>query len=175
MFVNGIFLLSLTTFVVHLLLTRAAGLGALRVIELALLHLLAVFWGFGGLAVAIPHIISPDVAANFLQWPTGNPFQLYAGFAMTGIALVGVLGIWHRGWFWLAPLAMRAVFLTGAAYIHISGGIYAHRLTREFAAQVLFYDIFLPLVAIVLFAAYVMLGGTQQGGDRNGSGDSVAR
>ena len=161
MFVNGIFLLSIVTFVVHLLLTRSKGLGALRVIELLLLHLLAVFWGIGGLAVAIPHIVWPDVAANYLQWPTGNPFQLYAGFAMNGIAIVGVLCIWHRGWFWLAPLAMRAVFLTGAAYIHISGGIYAHRLTREFAMQVLFYDIFLPLAAIILFAAYVTLGGTR--------------
>ncbi len=165
MFVNGIFLASIITFAVHVVLTRANGLGALRVIELALLHLLAVFWGLGGLAVAIPHIISPDVAANYLQWPTGNPFQLYAGFAMIGIAVVGVLSIWHRGWFWLAPLAMRAVFLTGAAYIHISGGIYAHRLTREFATQVLFYDIFLPLIAIVLFAAYVALGGARNGKD----------
>ena len=161
MFVNGIFLISLVTFAVHVFLTRSAGLGALRIVELALLHLLAVFWGLGGLAVAIPHIISPDVAADYLRWPTGNPFQLYAGFAMIGIAIVGVLSIWHRGWFWLAPLAMRAVFLTGAAYIHISGGIYAHRLTKEFAAQVLFYDIFLPMIAIVLFATYITLGGAR--------------
>jgi len=143
----------------HLYREREGGLTRLRVVEVALLFLLSIQWGVAGVLTSLPHILTPDTIAEFVGWAPGSPFQVELGFASLGTSLVGILCIWLRGWFWLAPILSRSVFLLGAAYVHIVD-IQAHsNLSPGNAGPVLFYDIVVPALAIGLFIFYARLGG----------------
>ena len=148
--------------VIHLWSTRSGGLSPPRIVEVSLLYLLCVQWGFGAVLTAVPHIVVPDQIAELIGWPSGSPFQVELGFASLGTSLLGILSIWHRGWFWLAPIVARSVFLLGAAYVHVND-IFAHNnLSPGNAGPVLFYDIVVPILAIGLFVAYWRQGGVER-------------
>ena len=119
MIFHFIFVLSVLTAATHLYVGRGRINTGGRVVEVVLLHQLCVHWGFGAALIAIPHILTPDVIAESIGWAPGSPFQLELGFASLGTAILGILCIWLRGWFWLAPVISRSVFLLGAAGVHI--------------------------------------------------------
>ena len=142
----------------HLWREDATRLDRGRVAEIALLHLLYVAWGIGGILTAIPHIVTPDPIAEFIGWAPGSPFQRELGFASLGTAIVCVLCRWFRGWFWLAPIVARSVFLLGAAWVHVDDMITHENFAPGNAGPVLFYDLVVPALAIALFAVYVRTG-----------------
>ena len=104
-----IFGATVTGTLIHFWLTRSQSSSTERVVEVSLLYLLCVQWGFGAAFLAISHIIS-DQVAEFIGWAPGSPFQVELGFVSLGLALVGILCIWIRGWFWLAPVITQTVF-----------------------------------------------------------------
>ena len=59
-----VFGLSLFCAAVHLYRERASGLTRARVVEVLLLYILCVQWGFGGAFLSIPHILMPDPIAE---------------------------------------------------------------------------------------------------------------
>jgi hypothetical protein len=140
--------------VLSLWLTRDRGLSSRRIVRISLLYLLCVQWGFGAALTAIPHILFPDQTAQFIGWPSGSPFQLELGFASLGTSLLGILCIWLRGWFWLAPVLSKSVFLLGAAYVHIADLLTHGNMSPGNAGAILFYDIAVPFIAVGLFVAY---------------------
>ena len=75
--------------------------------------------------------------------------------------VTGVLCIWFRGWFWLAPAVGQSVFLLGAAYVHLSDIASQGNFSSGNAGPPLFYDIVVPGVVACLFVAHVRLGGMQ--------------
>jgi len=98
--------------------------------------------------------VYPDQIAQFIGWEPGSPFQLELGFASLGTSILGILSIWLRGWFWLAPVVSRSVFSLGAGYVHISDILVNDNMSPGNAGAILFYDIGVPFVAIGLFIAY---------------------
>ncbi len=138
--------------------TRRQGLSRDRVVKVSLFYLLTVQWGLGAAFLAIPHILVPDRVASFIGWPAGSPFQLELGFASLGIALLGILCIWIRGWFWLAPVVAQTVFLLGAGYVHIQDILLTGNLAPGNAGSILFYDLVIPIVGCCLFYAYYRTG-----------------
>jgi hypothetical protein len=139
--------------------SRSAGLSARRVVSVSLFYLLTIQWGVGGVSMAVPHIVFPDLVAGYIGWSAGSPFQLELGFASLGIGLLGILCIWLRGWFWLAPVVANSVFLLGAAYVHILDIIEHQNFAAGNAGPILVYDIVVPLIACGLLAAHIRLGG----------------
>ena len=164
MIFHVVFAISMLGAAIHLFRERSAGLGAPRVVEVLLLYLLCVLWGFGGVLLSIPHILTPDPIAESIGWEPGSPFQVELGFASLGTSIVGILCIWHRGWFWLAPIVARSVFLLGAAYVHLEDIVLHGNYSPGNAGPVLFYDILVPVLAGSLFVAYVRQGGTTLNG-----------
>ena len=145
--------------VVHLWRRRSAEPSASRVVRVSLFYLLTIQWGIGGVFMSIPHIVVPDLIAGFIGWEPGSPFQVELGFASLGISLLGILCIWIRGWFWLAPVVANSVFLLGAAYVHIMDIVMHENFAPGNAGAILFYDIAIPVVAIGLLVAHTRLGG----------------
>jgi hypothetical protein len=124
-----------------------------------LFYLLCIQWGFGAASMSIGHILVSDQVAAYIGWQPGSPFQVELGFASLGISLLGILCIWIRGWFWLAPVVAQSVFLSGAAYVHIQDIIVHDNLAAGNAGAILFYDIVLPVIACSLFFAHYRMGG----------------
>jgi hypothetical protein len=156
-----IFAASVFGALIHLWSTRSFGLSSPRVVEISLLYLICVQWGFGAALTAIPHIVVPDQIAALIGWEPGSPFQVELGFASLGTSLLGILSIWLRGWFWLAPIVARSVFLLGAAYVHIEDILIHGNLSPGNAGPALFYDIIVPILAIGLFVTYWRQGGIE--------------
>lgn len=146
---------TLATIFLQLVWTRTQGLSMERIVCICLQNILFVQWGIGGIFVALPHIVSPDSIANFIGWPAGSPFQLELGFASLGIAILGVLSLWLRGNFWIAPVVAQSTFLLGAAGIHIQDMREHSNFAAGNAGPVLFYDIFIPLVALILLVIHL--------------------
>jgi len=144
---------------VHLFRTRSKGFSRGRVVEVCLLNLLFVQWGIGGVWIAIPHIVVPDTVAGYIGWVAGSPFQLELGFASLGIAILGVLSMWFRGRFWVAPVVAQSTFLLGAAYVHIQDISVNANLAPGNAGPILFYDIVIPVIACGLLFAHYRFGG----------------
>jgi len=138
----------------NLWLTRHRGISSRRIVRISLLYLLCVQWGFGAAQLSIWHILFPDRIAEYIGWGPGSPFQLELGFASLGISILGILCIWLRGWFWLAPVVSRSVFLLGAGYVHVVDILAHDNLSPGNAGPVLFYDIAVPFLAVGLFIAY---------------------
>jgi hypothetical protein len=156
-----VFAASVLGALIHLWSVRTAGLSSRRIVRVSLLYLLCIQWGFGAALTSIPHIVVPDQVAGFIGWEPGSPFQVELGFASLGTSLLGILSIWLRGWFWLAPVVARSVFLLGAAYVHIADILAHGNLSPGNAGPVLFYDLAVPILAVGLFVAYAQQGGLE--------------
>jgi len=108
--------------------------------------------------MAIPHIVAPDTIAGYIGWVPGSPFQLELGFASLGIAILGILSMWFRGKFWIAPVVAQSTFLLGAAYVHIQDILVNTNLAPGNAGPILFYDIVVPVIACGLLFAHHRFG-----------------
>ena len=157
MIFHVIFVASLLSAVAHLYLTRSRGHARGRILEVVLLHQLCVQSGFGAALTSIPHIVTPDEIAALIGWEPGSPFQLELGFASLGTSFLGILCIWLRGWFWLAPIVARTVSSLGAAAVHVQDLLETGNVSPGNVGPVLFYDIFVPFLTASLFLAHVRL------------------
>ncbi len=133
-----------------------------RVVEIFLLYFLCVQWGFGAILGALPHIITPDYVAEYIGWAPGSPFQVEMGFASLGLGVLGVLCIWLRGTFWLAPAIGRSIFLYGAAYVHLRDIVTHGNLSPGNAGIPLVFDLLIPTIVLGLLVAHARLGGLQR-------------
>lgn len=158
-----VFAITVFTALTHLARIPASERRAARVVEIVLLHLLCVQWGFGGALLGLPHILTPDIVANYVGWDAGSPFQIEVGFANVSSGIVGILCIWFRGWFWLAHIVQMSIFLLGAAWLHVEDILARGNLSPGNAGPVLFFDIAIPILAVSLFVAYVRTGATSEG------------
>jgi len=154
-----IFGATVTGTLIHFWFTRSQPISTKRFVEVGLLYLLCIQWGFGAAFLAIPHIIFSDQVAEFIGWQPGSPFQVELGFVSLGLALVGILCIWIRGWFWLAPVIAQTVFLWGAAYVHIQDIVLNENLSPGNAGAIVFYDIVVPVFGCLLFFFHYRFGG----------------
>ena len=118
MFFLMMYLLALGMASIHLLLDRQTRTRE-RVIDIYLLHLLAIAYGAGGVIAFIGHKFRGEETAKSIGWPAGNPFQEEIAFANLGNGLLGLLCTRLRGNFWTATAVGPSVFYLGAAIIHI--------------------------------------------------------
>ena len=145
---------------IHVLAAHRSGVDRQGIVEICLLYVLAGVWGFGAALLALPHILVPDYVAGYVGWDAGSPFQVELGFANLGRALLGILCIWYRGTFWIAPIVTNTVFGLGAAYVHVHEMLEHANFSEGNAGPVVFLDVLVPVVAIALFVAYARVSRT---------------
>jgi hypothetical protein len=157
-----IFTVTVIGAIAHLYIFQSIPRTKERVVSVFLLYFLSVQWGFGAVLTSVPHIVVPDRIAEYIGWQPDSPFQVELGFASLGLAIVGVLSIWLRGWFWVAPAIGRSVFLLGAAYVHIREIVHLGNLSPGNAGSVLFFDIVVPCIVLGLLLAHIRMGGMER-------------
>jgi hypothetical protein len=109
--------------------------------------------GVGGLLAALGHTVFRDQVAESIGWPTGSPFQLEVGFANLGIGVVGVMSAWYDGRFWLATIVVVSVFLISDAAGHVVDMVRNHNFAPNNAGFLFYWDVALPALLLVLYAA----------------------
>jgi len=89
------------------------------VAELFLVYVLVGYCGLAMVVVGVFGLAVPARAAAWLGWPPGNPFQLFASYAMLGMGAASMLGLWLRGRYLVGPAVAWAVFFGGATFGHL--------------------------------------------------------
>ncbi|MGQ3888405.1 DUF6790 family protein [Legionella sp. CNM-1927-20] len=147
-FTLTLFILSLIFALVSLFMKRGQ-LNKARVIKIIFSHFLLFNIGFSFLYNFVMHVFFGEMVARFIGWEN-SPFQNEVGFASLGFAVIGILSFWSHLGFRAATVIAPAVFLWGAASVHIYNMI----TTRNFApgnAGIIFWsDIFIPLIGFIL-------------------------
>jgi hypothetical protein len=120
-----------------------------------LLSFLVIGIGISSLIGFVSHIFFADQTAASIGWAAGSPFQREIGFANLAIAVLGITCIWLRGNYWVATVVATTILLWGAAYVHIVDIMVHGNYAPYNAGGPLYNDILVPLITIVLLAAYV--------------------
>ena len=147
---------------VHLRATRSTPRTKQRIVEVFLLYFLCGGWGVGSVLMMLAHILYPGEFAALLGAESGGGFQVVMGFAGLGLAMLGILSIWLRGAFWIAPAVGWSVFLFGAAYVTLADLVARGNLSPGTAWPVFVFDIAVPLIVLSLLVAHMRLGGIRR-------------
>jgi len=135
-----------------------------RVIGVFLLSFFVISIGISSLIGFVGHIFFADQIAADIGWAAGSPFQREIGFANLAIGILGITCIWLRGNYWIATVIATTIFLWGAAYGHVMDIIVNGNYAPGNAGGVLYDDILVPLITVVLLAAYMRTAKTVEKG-----------
>lgn len=145
---------SLTFLIVGLIascvaLTRLPALSASDVVAALLAYFVLFDIGFGFLYSSVMHIFFGPMIARYIGW-ADSPFQTEVGLASLGFAVVGFLAF--RGSFdlRLAAVLGPALFLLGAAGVHLSDMVANHNFAPGNAGVIFYTDILIPVFGFVL-------------------------
>ncbi len=135
-----------------------------QVIETFLAFFLVIGYGFGGIWGFVGHFFMADSIAQEIGWAVGSPFQTELAFYHLGFGVVGILAWWIRDHLWTALVLAKAIFLYGAAYVHIRDIILFDNWSPSNAGFEILYlsDLILPTVILGLWVAYNRAGNAQQ-------------
>lgn len=103
----------------HLTSRSDPGSRSARRVELALVWLVAGYFGMVMVAVALFMLFAPERAAGLLDAEPGNPFQEFAGILYLAIAFMAVLAAFFRGVYLVAPVFTWAFYFLAATAVHL--------------------------------------------------------
>ena len=89
------------------------------IIETLLMYFLVINIGISGLYAFVGHAFSSKKVAEYIGWPSGNPFQFEVAVTNLSFGLLGILCIWFRDGFWIATAIGYSIF-TASIFISLS-------------------------------------------------------
>jgi len=125
--------------------------GAVDVLETITLWAIVVNVGLGGLFAFTGHAFMADRVAARIGWQPGSPFQLEVAAANLAFGVLGLCSFRFRGDFWLATAIGYALFLLGAASVHVREIVQKGNFAEYNAGAFLVIgDIVVPVAILVL-------------------------
>ena len=106
--------------------------------------------GLSGMWAFIGHTLFAEQVAESIGWPAGNPFQTEVAVANLAVGTLGILCYWIRGNFWTAAVIATAIWLLGAATIHLKEIVAAGSYNHGNGGLIFILYILSPLLLIVL-------------------------
>lgn len=109
--------------------------------------------GVGGVWNAIGHSVLGRRVAESIGWPAGSPFQLELAAAHAGWAVVALATPWAQAEVVGAVVISKAIFLLGAAAVHLADLVATgNRSPGNAGFAVLYFgDILVPLATVLLW------------------------
>ena len=121
-----------------------------RIADVLLLYLFAFPIGLGGLVGFVGHTLRAGPVAASIGWAAGNPFQYEVAVANLAFGILGILCLRFRHDFWAATAIGWSIFVLGAAGVHLHQIRIGQPFAPENAGAVLYFDILMPVLALVL-------------------------
>ncbi|HHF7374123.1 DUF6790 family protein [Legionella bozemanae] len=120
-----------------------------KIIEIIFSWFLLFNIGLAYLFNFVMHVFFGDFTAQFIGWPQ-SPFQMEVGFASLGIAVNGIISFKSKIAFRAATIIVPAMFLWGAAGVHLYQMITTHNFEPGNAGTIFWTDILIPAIAFLL-------------------------
>jgi len=121
-----------------------------RRIELALVYLLAGYFGLLMVGIALYLLIAPDRASPAFGVEGAGMFQQFTAWAFLGMAAASLLTVRLRGAYLVGPIVAWSLDYFGATYVHLAKYSAAGHLSTRFAALIVLEHAGPPLLAIAL-------------------------
>lgn len=121
-----------------------------RGVELALVYLVAGYFGLMMLGVGLFCLVAPERAAAMLGAEPGSPFEPFTGWAFCGMAVAALLAVRFRGAYLVGPVVAWSLYCFGAVQVHWVEYSAAGSLSLRFAAVIVLEHAGPPLPAIAL-------------------------
>ena len=87
--------------------------------EVYLIYLFVLGVAGGGLSGFFGHVFTPDIVAESIDWPKGNPFQQEMGFANLALGVLGFISAVRRDGFREATVIAVTIVGVGATVVHV--------------------------------------------------------
>jgi hypothetical protein len=97
----------------------AGARGRFRRVEVHLIYLFVLGVAASGLSGFFGHVFTPDIVAESIDWPKGNPFQQEMGFANLALGVLGLVAAVRRDGFREATVIAVAIVGVGATVVHV--------------------------------------------------------
>jgi hypothetical protein len=140
--------------VAHITLAGSTSWTTAGIVEIALVWLMAGFYGVATLVAGLQHLLNADRVAAYIGWAPGSGFQLELGWAEVGIALAGCLAIWFRGPYLLAPALAASLLYLGAGLVHARDMLRHGNFSPGSAGPVFYIDLIVPMLTVALLMLY---------------------
>jgi hypothetical protein len=127
------------------------------IVETLLMNFIVINIGLSSLYAFVGHAFSSKKVAEYIGWPSGNPFQFEVAVTNLSFGILGVLCIWYREGFWLATIIGYSIFAFGATYGHIRELIKNNNRSPGNAGAPLYVDIIKPVIVIGLLVTYLIV------------------
>ncbi len=128
------------------------------ILETFLKWFFLVIVGLGCVFAFMGHTFHSDETAKMIGWGTGSPFQFEVAMANLAIGITGIFAFWFRKTYWLAASIVYAVFLLGAACVHIMQMAENNNYSPLNSGFFLWFnDITLPIIIFILVLWYLKL------------------
>jgi len=122
-----------------------------RIIEIFLIQFIYIGIAFFSFRGFIGHTFLADVVASGIGWPTGSLFQTELAFYHLGLGVAAMVAIWKRDSLWIGLVYSKAIFLFGAAGVHIWDIVVNSNFSPGNAGTVLYInDLLIPIVLLLL-------------------------
>jgi len=127
-------------------------------VELFLVYLLAGYYGVAMILAGVVQLLNPQAIARLKSWPASPPMQALYAFALFGLAVSAILGIWWRGKYLLGPAISGSVLLLGGAYVHGSEILARGAFAVATDGPEILLDFAVPMTILFLAATYSRQG-----------------
>ena len=87
--------------------------------ELFLVYVLAVYCGIAQIVRSVIVLVTGAPVMPHVQFTPGDPAVLWLAFFGLGCGAIGVLSVWKRGEFLLAPVVAWSIFWVGTTFAHV--------------------------------------------------------
>lgn len=122
-----------------------------RVVEIFLLQFIYIGIAFFSIRGFIGHIFLADIVASNIGWTTGSPFQTELALYHLGLGVAAMIALWKRDSLWTGLIYSKAIFLFGAAGVHVWDIIINSNYSPGNAGTILYInDLLIPLLLILL-------------------------
>lgn len=147
--------LTILIIVINLLLSKQEK-SLFFILETSLKWLFLIVVGLGGVIIFMMHAFNSDVIAKQIGWATGSPFQLEVAAANLAIAVLGISSFWFRKMYWLATALAYAIFLYGAAVVHIGEMMNRNNYAQYNSGFFLWFaDVIVPTILLIFVLLYL--------------------
>jgi hypothetical protein len=97
----------------------------------------------------VAHVFFGEMVAKFIGWQP-SPFQAEVGLASLGYSAIGFLGFGGSLGLRAAATVGPAIFLLGAAVVHVHQMIVSHNFSPGNAGVIFYTDIAIPIIGLAL-------------------------
>lgn len=149
-----IYILSIFFFIYHIYKLKTEERTNSRLIELFLLYQMIFSIGLTSLLSFFALMFYGDFVAEYSGWPS-SPFAQELANVNLGYAVLGLLGIWYRGSFWIATIIGFSIWVVGDGFLHLYE-LFFHDNTAPGNAGILLYtDFIVPIILLISLYFYL--------------------